>query len=264
MCSSDLQGPLNLLMTDDNRLLVALENNTVTSFNAETGEFNGVFVFVIDNGGLTDARGMAQLANGDIIIASMGTNKVLQFEDSTGAYIGRFNNAGTDVALTMDEPWGVRVGPDGDVYVSRHGAYDSGFRSGDTGELHVNATRIYIFDGGTGNFIRSYITGNDTNLWQPTGFDFMPGQAEDCNMNGRPDSCDILSGFSDDTNNDGIPDECGGCAGDVTGDGFVNVSDILLVINQWGQKNSPADANNDGIVNVSDILFMIGNWGTCP
>jgi len=262
--STFVQGPLNLLMTDDNRLLVALENNTVTSFNAETGEFNGVFVFVIDNGGLTDARGMAQLANGDIIIASMGTNKVLQFEDSTGAYIGRFNNAGTDVALTMDEPWGVRVGPDGDVYVSRHGAYDSGFRNGDTGELHVNATRIYIFDGGTGNFIRSYITGNDTNLWQPTGFDFMPGQAEDCNMNGRPDSCDILSGFSDDTNNDGIPDECGGCAGDVTGDGFVNVSDILLVIDQWGQTNSPADANNDGIVNVSDILFMIGNWGTCP
>ena len=83
-------------------------------------------------------------------------------------------------------------------------------------------------------------------------------------MNGRPDSCDILSGFSDDANNDGIPDECGGCAGDVTGDGFVNVSDILLVIDQWGQTNSPADANNDGIVNVSDILFMIGNWGTCP
>ena len=138
----------------------------------------------------------------------------------------------------------------GDVYVIRHGAYDdghTGFKDHDTGELHVNATRMYIFDGETGNFIRSYITGHDTNLWQPTGFDFMPGSETDCNMNGRPDSCDILSGLSSDANGDSIPDECGDlCIGDVTEDGLVDVSDILAVIDQWGQPDSPADANGDG------------------
>ena len=83
-------------------------------------------------------------------------------------------------------------------------------------------------------------------------------------MNGIWDTCDISSGFSNDANGDGIPDECGGCVGDVTGDGHVNVSDILAAIDQWGQTNSSADANGDGTVDVSDILLMIGNWGDCP
>ncbi len=59
-------------------------------------------------------------------------------------------------------------------------------------------------------------------------------------------------------------DDTGTCEGDVTGDSSVNVSDLLLVIDQWGQMDSPADANGDGVVNVSDALLIIGNWGPCP
>ena len=50
---------------------------------------------------------------------------------------------------------------------------------------------------------------------------------------------------------------------DINGDGYVNVSDLLTVIDQWGLTNSPADVNQDGIVNVSDLLIVIGNWGPC-
>lgn len=264
--SALVASPLNLLLTEDQRVLVALENGTVSSFDFATGDSNGLFVTQLDNGGLTEPRGMAQLHNGDIAIASMGTNRVLQFDGETGSHLGQFNNGGTNTALTMDEPWGVRVGPDGNVYITRHGTYDDGqggFRDGDTGDLHVNSTRMYIFDGENGNFIRSYITGNDTELWQPTGFDFMPGTAEDCNMNGKPDVCDIISGVSEDVNGDGIPDECGGCGADINADGFVNVTDLLVVIDQWGQANSPADVTGDGVVDVSDLLMVVGSWGPC-
>jgi hypothetical protein len=41
------------------------------------------------------------------------------------------------------------------------------------------------------------------------------------------------------------------------------VSDLLAVIDQWGQSNSPADINGDGIVNVTDLLAVVGNWGPC-
>jgi len=50
---------------------------------------------------------------------------------------------------------------------------------------------------------------------------------------------------------------------DINGDGYVNVSDLLTVIDQWGLTNSPADVNQDGIVDVSDLLMVVGNWGEC-
>jgi uncharacterized membrane protein len=53
------------------------------------------------------------------------------------------------------------------------------------------------------------------------------------------------------------------CPSDVTGDGLVNVSDLLLVIGYWGSADSPADINFDGIVDVSDLLMVISNWGPC-
>jgi len=51
--------------------------------------------------------------------------------------------------------------------------------------------------------------------------------------------------------------------GDINGDGFVDVSDLLVIIDQWGLTNSPADINQDGIVDVSDLLIVVGNWGPC-
>ena len=53
------------------------------------------------------------------------------------------------------------------------------------------------------------------------------------------------------------------CLGDLGGDGHVNVSDLLTVIDQWGLTNSPADVNSDGIVDVSDLLLVVGAWGPC-
>lgn len=64
------------------------------------------------------------------------------------------------------------------------------------------------------------------------------------------------------------------CVADVTpcpGDGNVNVADLLVVINSWGQcpasLNCPADIfppGGDGVVNVGDLLAVINAWGPCP
>lgn len=55
------------------------------------------------------------------------------------------------------------------------------------------------------------------------------------------------------------------CPADVTGDGSVNVTDLLAVIGAWGACPVPcaADTNNDGQVNVTDLLAVIGAWGAC-
>lgn len=53
------------------------------------------------------------------------------------------------------------------------------------------------------------------------------------------------------------------CLADITGDNNVDISDLLLVLEQWGATDSPADANMDGIVNVGDLLLIISGWGPC-
>ena len=54
----------------------------------------------------------------------------------------------------------------------------------------------------------------------------------------------------------------GDVIGDVTGDGVVNVNDLLAVINGWGAcpPSCPADLNGDDVVNVADLLIVITNW----
>jgi len=53
------------------------------------------------------------------------------------------------------------------------------------------------------------------------------------------------------------------CPTDLNGDGSVNVSDLLAVIEAWGSSDQTADINSDGIVNVADLLEVVGTWGPC-
>ena len=53
----------------------------------------------------------------------------------------------------------------------------------------------------------------------------------------------------------------GGCVADCTGDGVVDVSDLLAIIADWGGQG--CDPTGDGVVDVSDILAVIAAWGDC-
>ena len=57
-----------------------------------------------------------------------------------------------------------------------------------------------------------------------------------------------------------------GKLGDITGDGVVDVLDLLELLAQWGPcppppDDCPADLNGDGIVDVLDLLILLANWG---
>jgi hypothetical protein len=54
---------------------------------------------------------------------------------------------------------------------------------------------------------------------------------------------------------------CSGHPGDVNGDTFVNVADLLAVIAAWGPcAGCAADLDGNGIVNIADLLFVIAHW----
>ena len=56
------------------------------------------------------------------------------------------------------------------------------------------------------------------------------------------------------------------CEEDINADGYVNVTDVLELIDSWGTcwNSCDADLNNDNNVSTSDLLLLIEAWGTCP
>jgi len=68
------------------------------------------------------------------------------------------------------------------------------------------------------------------------------------------------TGYFDGTGNT----ECGAAIGDVTGDGTVNILDLVQVVNYILELSSPlyecaADFNQDGTVNILDLVQIANN-----
>ena len=57
------------------------------------------------------------------------------------------------------------------------------------------------------------------------------------------------------------------CPGDITGGGFVDATDLSILLALWGSTGGgefDADVNNDGIVEGADLSIVLGGWGPCP
>jgi len=73
----------------------------------------------------------------------------------------------------------------------------------------------------------------------------------------------IFGEYIDDGGNTIMDDCTSDCPPDVTGDGIVDVADLLYVASFIGTNEASADVNNDGIVDVADLLIVIGAFGPC-
>jgi len=61
------------------------------------------------------------------------------------------------------------------------------------------------------------------------------------------------------------PESCSsGCVADITGNWFVDVQDLLIIVDLWASADPTGDLNNDGIVGVQDLLLVVESWGQCP
>ncbi len=186
--SGGLATPYGIEFGPNGNLFVA-GGNRVNEYDGSTGAFIRNFV-APDLGGLNDARGMAWLPDGRILVASRGSNQVLAY-DANGLSLGQFNDQ-----YPLSGLWGVRVGPNGNVFVVRV--------SGNV--------RIVEYDVSSGRYLRSFIRG-DAQLNQPTGFAFRSESPVDCNSNEALDVCDIADGLEVDANANSIPDSCESACG---------------------------------------------------
>ncbi len=247
-----LTGPFGLTFGPNGNLFVTSSSNQVYEFDGSSGAFVGVFVSTGDNGGLATPKGLLFKPDGNLLVASFATDAVLEFDGVTGSFVDQWDLGGLNSGFWgLDGPWGMRLGPNGNVYVASHGG---------------NAA-VHMYDVENGYFMRSFYVLVDGPVVNPTGLDFIPGNDVDCNLNLIPDSCDIASGTSRDNNNNGIPDECEspGIPGDLDGDGSVGVSDLLILLASWGPcpdcSDCPADLDGNCSVGVGDLLILLTNWG---
>jgi hypothetical protein len=110
---------------------------------------------------------------------------------------------------------------------------------------------------------------------------FIRAQSFTCTPPGTTGACCLPGGICDDetaadcaedggvfyaeTDCDSVECTAPPCVADVTGNGAVNVDDLLAVISAWGPCPAcAADITDDGVVNVDDLLAVISDWGTCP
>lgn len=261
-----LTAPFGLARGPSGTLVVTSADNRVVEFDFSTGQFIRELV-AAGSGGLSTPRCAAYLPDGNLLVVSYDNRAVLEYDGTTGAFIKQWNRGGTQDRLVLEEPWGIRVGPDGNVYVST-----SHVHRDDPERLHLTKARIFRFDVRNGNLLTAFVEGDDTNLYRPTGFDFMPaspedcnanqlpdscdiasGLAQDCNGNGRPDSCDIADGTSKDANGDGIPDECS-CYANCDGQGGLDLFDFLCFQNGFVGGSPTADCDGSGGLDLFDFL----------
>ena len=47
---------------------------------------------------------------------------------------------------------------------------------------------------------------------------------------------------------------------DLTGNGLVDINDVLELLSQWGDCDCSGDLNGSGAVEVNDLLMLIAAW----
>jgi WD40 repeat protein len=201
--SGGLSQPYGLTFGPNGNLFLTSGNDRILEYSGADGSFVRVFV-AAGSGGLDDPRGVVFKPDGNLLVTSFLSDQVIEYEGTMGTLVGAFND---DYPLTR--PWGIRLGPNGNVYVTRTGS----------------AIRVVEYGLLSGHYLRAYVR-NDPGLTAPSAIDFRPASSTDCNQNAELDACDIAAGLSLDCNLNGHPDECDAIAGgDFDADGVVTLAD---------------------------------------
>ncbi len=246
--SGGLMAPYGMTVGPNGNLYVNGDHAGVNEYDGTTGAHVRQFI-EHGSGGLHHGRGIlfipapASVGVGwRCLVASGEEHNILEFDADTGEFIGVFNDG--SFAGKLRNPWGLRQGPDGSVYVSsarlhhRTAPPPAGQIGPRTAGLHLTDPHIFQYDADSGRLLSAYVQGADARLDHPKGFDFMPGPL-DRNANAIPDSCEAI------------------CPGDCDGSGSTDLLDFLCFQNAFSAGDPKADCTGDGVLDIFDFLCFL-------
>lgn len=238
--------------------------------NGDNWEDGGIWITTPD-AGFSDDLGEVLLADQQRLITSRGffsPAEIRVFENgdsgwtNTADLIPSGRPSGNVTLLAASQGWIARAAPGADAIVYL-------FRSGEDCNRNQVIDAVEIASGTVADCDMNGIPDScdltvggmdcDGNGELDT-CEIAAGTAIDCNENGTPDACDILTGAPD-INRDGVPDECQ-CLGDLTGDGFVGLDDLGILLANYGRTNpAGGDIDVDGDVDLTDLGFILASFG---
>jgi hypothetical protein len=122
----------------------------ITGQSGALGAFRNTSVFIPSgSGGLNYNEDLA-VHGSSIYVVSRGTNAILRYEASTGAFLGTFASGNG-----LKQPIGLTFGPDGNLYVGNYSGND-----------------VLSFNGSTGAFLSTFVGVGSGGLNGPTGVAF--------------------------------------------------------------------------------------------
>jgi hypothetical protein len=279
--------------TNPNSILVSsFSRNSVEQFNLATGLWMQSFVppGSGEPGGtpLSGPAGLVHASNGDVLVASQGTDKVFRYDGVTRAYVGtaaQGNGLDGQEKLLIDPLGNLLVASFQSGQVLRfapNGAFLGVFVANGSGGLTTPAALAWApsgdllvadrfgsvmqYNGHNGAFIRVFVGSGVGGLNQPTDVAFAYLCDPDCNANAYLDDWDVASGGqSRDVNHNGVPDECEDCLGDLTGDNIVGLDDLAILLSHFGTTSGATyedgDISGDGAVSLQDLADLLSVFG---
>lgn len=185
------------------------ENNQILEYEYDGSDWNQAHV--ISDAFLEHCQGIAFGFDGALYATSERTAdaEVVKFTfDGVGSMWSKAGELDSDL---LGQPVDLAFGSDGALYVLSH--------------TSNNIARFDLTDDTSTEFINNNLNGG-------YGIAFRSG---DCNGNDVPDWIDIARGEAEDCNGNYIPDECD-LDGDIDGDGDVDLSDLAILLANFGQQ----------------------------
>jgi DNA-binding beta-propeller fold protein YncE len=146
--SGGLDGPSGIQFNGGDLFVAGRFSSQVYRYDGTTGAFELAF----GNGQLSTAFGLDFGPDGNLYVASGASNRVVEFNPATGAFIGNFVASGSG---GLSGPIGIEFGPDNNLYVAG-----------------LNTDSVKRYDGTTGAFLGDFVAGGSGGLDQPNFMTF--------------------------------------------------------------------------------------------